>query len=474
MSNILYPRLPILIVDDEEEFLQSAELALNANGITNLVTVNDSRLVMDLLQQGDYGLIILDINMPHIKGTELLPLIVEKYPDIPIIIISAINDVDNAVNCIKSGAFNYILKPVDSTRLATTVKGGISLREVKNENKILKKYLLKDELENPEAFKDIVTKSPSLRAIFKYIEAISKTPLPVLVTGETGAGKELIAKAIHKLSGRSGELVAINVAGLDDNLFSDTLFGHKKGAFTSGELERRGLIERAEGGTLFLDEIGDLSMESQVKLLRLLQEGSYYPLGSDIAKQSDARVVCATLQDIDSLLRNNKFRKDLYYRLYTHQIQIPPLRERIDDLPLLINHFVEIASEKLGKPKPTLPREIYTLLSNYDFPGNIRELEGIIFDAVSTHKAGVLSLEPIKEKIFKKNLNSNDFTIIEDKVNTEQSLIAFSQYSLPTLDEAENALIEEALKRTNGNQTIAAELLGISRRALNNRLQRKK
>ena len=282
MGSRVYPKFPILIVDDEENFLLSAELALNSNGINNLITEVDSSKVMDLLKGTEFSLIILDINMPNIKGTELLPLIVEKYPDIPVIIITAINDVENAVSCIKAGAFNYILKPVDSTRLATTVKGGLNLREIKNENRILKRYLLKDELENPEVFNEIVTKSPALRAIFKYSEAISKTQLPVLITGETGVGKELIAKAIHTLSGRTGELVSINVAGLDDNLFSDTLFGHKKGAYTGSDTERKGLIERAEGGTLFLDEIGDLSPESQVKLLRLLQEGSYYPLGSDI------------------------------------------------------------------------------------------------------------------------------------------------------------------------------------------------
>lgn len=470
MGSRVYPKFPILIVDDEEIFLLSAELALNSNGINNLITEVDSSKVMDLLKGTEFSLIILDINMPNIKGTELLPLIVEKYPDIPVIIITAINDVENAVSCIKAGAFNYILKPVDSTRLATTVKGGLNLREIKNENRILKRYLLKDELENPEVFNEIVTKSPALRAIFKYSEAISKTQLPVLITGETGVGKELIAKAIHTLSGRTGELVSINVAGLDDNLFSDTLFGHKKGAYTGSDTERKGLIERAEGGTLFLDEIGDLSPESQVKLLRLLQEGSYYPLGSDIAKQSDARIICATLHNLEERLVNNLFRKDLYYRLYTHQIQLPPLRERLEDLPLLVNHFVELAANSLGKPKPTLPKEIYTLLANYSFPGNVRELQGLMFDAVSTHKSGILSLEPIKEKIFKKSNQIFSEQIAVDNL----PIVNFSPYAIPTLEEMENMLIEEALKRTEGNQTLAAELLGLSRRALNNRLQRKK
>ncbi|MDZ7767137.1 MAG: sigma 54-interacting transcriptional regulator [Melioribacteraceae bacterium] len=222
------------------------------------------------------------------------------------------------------------------------------------------------------------------------MEAIAKTNLPVLITGETGTGKELIANAIHKVSGRKGELVPVNVAGVDDNLFSDTLFGHKKGAFTGAEIERKGLIERAEDGTLFLDEIGDLNIESQVKLLRLLQEGQFYPLGSDIAKLSNARIIVATNRSIKSLQSSNTFREDLYYRLRSHHINIPPLRERKKDIPYLIDFFLIRAAKELGKTKPRPPKELYTLLSNYHFPGNIRELEGIIYDAVSLHKSGIL------------------------------------------------------------------------------------
>jgi transcriptional regulator with PAS, ATPase and Fis domain len=303
-----------------------------------------------------------------------------------------------------------------------------------------------------------------MRAIFKYIEAISRTPLPVLVTGETGVGKELIANAIHKLSGRPGEIVSLNVAGVDDNLFSDTLFGHKKGAFTGADTERRGLIEQAERGTLFLDEIGDLSIESQVKLLRLIQDRKYFPLGSDMAKLSDVRIICATNRNIDSMKEGNSFRKDLYYRLQTHHIHIPPLKERKSDIPLLINHFMEKAALQLNKKKPTAPKELYTLLSNYSFPGNIRELEGIIFDAVSVHTSGVMSLIPIREKIYRDEEMVSDSTVVEELIFPDE---------LPTLKEAEDALIKEALKRADGNQNIAAELLGLSRRALNNRLTRK-
>jgi DNA-binding NtrC family response regulator len=471
MGAALYPQNPVLLVDDEPQFLLSAELTLSSNGINNLITLNDSREVMPFLSRNIVSLVILDINMPHISGLELLPQIVEKFPDIPVVIITALNDVENAVYCIKEGAFNYILKPVDNTRLVTTVRSGLDLRDIKNENVQLKKYLLKDELEHPGAFEHIITKSPSMRAIFKYIEAIARTPLPVLVTGETGVGKELIAKAIHTISARRGELVPVNVAGVDDTLFSDTLFGHKKGAFTSADTERKGLIEQSEKGTLFLDEIGDLSIESQVKLLRLLQDGKYYPLGSDMAKLSDARIICATHRDIDSMKDNNAFRKDLYYRLQAHHIHIPPLRERKNDLPMLIDHFLDKASKELNKKKPTPPKELYTLLSNYSFPGNIREMEGIIFDAVSMHKSGVMSLESIKEKVFVKE-NSKASNGGMEQVIVQNERIIFND-QIPTLKETEDILINEALKRAKGNQTIAARLLGISRRALNNRLQRK-
>ncbi|MEJ2493194.1 MAG: sigma 54-interacting transcriptional regulator, partial [Ignavibacteriaceae bacterium] len=275
MAPMNYPGNPILIVDDEEHFLLSAELTLSSNGIKNIETCKDSTNVLEHLDKKRYSLVVLDINMPHLSGLDLLPAITSKYPDIPIIMITAVNDVDSAVFCMKEGALDYVVKPVDDTRLVTSVRRALELTEIRSENEMLKQSLLKTNIENPEIFDDIITNSASIESIFRYIEAISKTRLPVLITGETGTGKELFAQAIHKASGRKGELVTVNVAGVDDNLFSDTLFGHKKGAFTGAEIERKGLIEKAEGGTLFLDEIGDLSIESQVKLLRLLQDGNY-------------------------------------------------------------------------------------------------------------------------------------------------------------------------------------------------------
>jgi transcriptional regulator with PAS, ATPase and Fis domain len=259
---------------------------------------------------------------------------------------------------------------------------------------------------------------------------------------------------------------------VDDQLFSDTLFGHKKGAFTGANQDRKGLIEQAAGGTLFLDEIGDLSIESQVKLLRLLQEGKYLPLGADVPKHSDGRIIVATNQNLYELQQTGKFRKDLYYRLQTHHIHVPPLGKRLGDIKILVDHFLKKAAKALSKKIPTPPRELYILLENYTYPGNVRELESMIFDAVSRHKSGILSMDSFKEKISIKAEAQIPSQATENKSDEKRRI--FFNDTLPTLKEAEQSLIDEALKRANGNQTIAARILGLTRRALNNRLSRKK
>jgi DNA-binding NtrC family response regulator len=260
--------------------------------------------------------------------------------------------------------------------------------------------------------------------------------------------------------------VTVNVAGLDDNLFADTLFGHHKGAFTGADRPRKGLIERAHGGTLFLDEIGDLSQASQVKLLRLLQEGEYYPIGSDEPRHTDARVVVATLADLDADQREGRFRKDLYYRLATHHVHVPPLRDRKEDLPVLLDCFLGRAAESLGKAAPTPPAELFVLLRSYHFPGNVRELEAMVHDAVTVHRGGVLSTATFRQKM------GHEGAAPTPSAPEEASEGLRFPEPLPTLKQAEGLLIDEALRRAEGNQRIAAELLGLSRRALNNRLKR--
>jgi DNA-binding NtrC family response regulator len=359
---------------------------------------------------------------------------------------------------------------VESRRLIASVEKALDLSSMSEELSSLKERLLSDYLEHPAAFAAIVTGNKKMRALFQYAEVVAGTRQPIMITGETGVGKELLARAIHELSGSKGDFVALNVAGLDDNMFSDTLFGHKKGAFTGADQAREGMISRAGGGTLFLDEIGDLNESSQIKLLRLLQEKEYYPVGSDMVQKSDARVLLATNRDIKKLINEGKFRNDLYYRLCTHLINIPPLRERLDDIPLLLDHFLSDAAASLNKKKPTPPSELATLLSIYRFPGNVRELEALVFDAVTRHTSGILSMESFRALIGDERPAVQVAT--HQSPSDENPLAAFFGH-FPTIDEVEEYMIAEAMKLAKGNQGIAGNLLGMGRQTLNKRLKAK-
>jgi len=332
----------------------------------------------------------------------------------------------------------------------------------------LKYRLLTDQLLHEEAFSSIVTRSKQMRAIFQYVEVIAMSNQHVLITGETGVGKELIAKAIHTVSGRNGDFIAVNVAGLDDMMFSDTLFGHRKGAYTGADQSREGLIARASGGTLFLDEISDLHESSQVKLLRLLQERTYYPLGSDVPQETDARIVVATNQNIQDLISQGRFRKDLYYRLWAYQIRIPPLRERKEDIPLLLYYFLDEAATSLKKKRPTPTPELMQLLTIYDFPGNIRELRAMIYDALAHHESGNLTMESFREFI---KMDEVGVSSIHPSPGDGDALVRIFGH-FPNLKEVEEFIIVEALERANRNQGTAALLLGMTRQALNRRLHR--
>lgn len=465
-----HPQHPIVVIDDEEQILLSIDTTLRMAGMNNIVTCKDSRQVMNILASHSAEVILLDLTMPHIDGEELLAMINNEFPDIPVIIVTGAIEVETAVRCMKSGAFDYVVKPVEEGRLLSAVNHGIAFRELKLENLALKQHMLSDTLENRELFSEIVTNNKKMLAIFQYIESIAHTSQPVMITGETGTGKELIARAIHRSSGRKGNFVAVNVAGLDDNVFTDTLFGHVKGAFTGADTARQGLVEQAAGGTLMLDEVGDLSNASQVKLLRFLQEGEYLPLGVDSPKQADVRIIAVTNEDLPTLIKTGKFRKDLNYRLRTHRIHVLPLRERIDDVPFLVDHFLEVAAHELSKEKPTPPGELFALLGTYSFPGNIRELRSMVFDAMSSQQSSRLSLQVFKSNIAKEQ-GDVLASIGSEKTGTE--LIKFAGI-LPTIKQATKSLIEEALQRAKGNQTIAASMLGITQQALSKRLKQEK
>ncbi|MBW8888815.1 MAG: sigma-54-dependent Fis family transcriptional regulator [Fibrobacteres bacterium] len=459
--------IPVLIVDDEAEMLDSEALALQINGIEPVLTCSDPREAMGIIARHPECVAVLDVTMPHLDGLELLKRIGETYPDVTVVMMTGLNDVGTAVQCVKLGAFDYMLKPIDQQRFLATVRKALDHRAGQGEAARLARGLLEDTVAHPESFEAVVTTERRLLNIFKYIEAVAPTGLPILLTGETGVGKELFAGAVHKASGRKGEFVCVNSAGIDDTMFSDALFGHAAGAYTGAHKERRGLIDKAKDGTLFLDEIGDMKPESQVKLLRLLQEGTFYRLGHDAEERTNARIVAATNRSLGELQSDPRFRKDLFYRLKAHHVHIPPLRERMGDVPVLTQWFLARCAEEQGKPKPTAPPELAVILGNYAFPGNVRELRGMVYDAVSRHQGGVLSCASFKEAIAGKDGVETSRVARPPEAD---SGITFP-FPLPNAHESELALIREALARTGGNKTLAAEMIGMARQTFRTKLK---
>ncbi len=306
-----------------------------------------------------------------------------------------------------------------------------------------------------------------MREKLRYVETIACTDKPILITGESGVGKELLARAIHRLSNRPGRFVCENIAGLDDTMMSDTLFGHARGAFTSAQSIRKGLIEEAAGGTLLLDEIGDMAPISQVKLLRFIEQREYRSLGSDRVHLSDARVVLATNADLEGRLAAGTFRKDLFYRL-DHRIDLPPLRNRLDDLPCLVEHFVAQAAEERGRDPPEVPQELIALLRTHDFPGNVRELRNMIENALCLDNSTILSLSYFEDYLHKSSAPQiYDFSAVADLSRCGSSASGF-----PNLREMEESIVCEAVRRSNGNQNAAARLLGLSPSALSRRISK--
>ena len=459
-------RNTILVIDDEPTALHAMELVLRIAGFTSVATCLDSRLAMERLAQGDVAVVLLDLWMPHLPGEQLLERLTAHHPDLPVIIITGANDVATAVRCIKLGAHDFITKPVERDRLLMAVRRARELSELKNVNARLSERVLAGGRQTPEGFADLITADPAMLAVCSYIEAVAPSLQPVLITGETGTGKELVAQALHRLSGRAGELVAVNAAGLDDTMFADTLFGHRKGAFTGADSDRAGLVEKAAGGTLFLDEIGDLGPASQVKLLRLIQENEFLPLGCDSPRRSSARVVAATSRRLSA--RNvdksgsDSFRADLYYRLRAHRVLLPPLRERLGDLRLLVPHFAACAARELGRHELMLDETVVELLECQNYPGNVRELRALIYDAVSLCPGDTLTPEHFRQ------MRSDDSSA--HHILPPSADCTFGK-RLPTLKEIQRLLIDEVLRRTAGNQAAAATLLGVSRQALNKRLR---
>lgn len=460
MNALLYPPLPLLLVDDEKAWLRSLSLTLKSEGgLTNLLLCEDSRQVLEILAEREVGAVLLDLNMPFLSGEELLPEIIANHPEVPVIIISGMNQIETAVRCIKEGAFDYFVKAVEVDRLIAGIHRALKLQKLNRDNRAMSERLMQEGPEHPEAFADLVTRSPKMLGIFKYVEAIAGSSGPVLITGESGTGKELIARALHRLGREKGPWLTLNAAGMGLEELTLTLFGDPVRG-------RTGLLERGRQGTVFLDEIGGICPEFQGRLLRLTQ-GEDSSAGWAPKGPQPARLLFATNQNLEARVENGQFRRDLYYRLRQNHVHLPPLRERLEDMPLLLDHFLAEAAEALGKRKPTPPPELVTLLSTYAFPGNIRELRMMVYRAVIAHGSRKLAMGIFREEIARAGS-------LPPGAAAEQGLapppLVFPGI-LPTLSEAANLLVDEAMRRAKGNQSVAAGLLGITRQALNQRLR---
>lgn len=452
--------ISILLVDDEIKWMKTLKRTLHHHGITAVEYIHmaeNGRQALDILKSENIDLIFLDLNMGGESGEDLLKIFKELYPDKTVVIMTGLTAVQPAINCIKNGADDYFTKTMKVDELIISIKRIIKLKNLERENSALKREYLQSDAFN-SAFDSFVTQSPKMHAIFKYLQAIAPSTQPILITGESGVGKGVLAKAVASISRPDKPFVSLNAAGLDNQMFSDTLFGHIKGAYTDARNARSGMIAQADGGTVFLDEIGELPVQSQLKLLYLTQDGEYQPLGSDQVYNTDARFIFATNQDMQAKQASGEFRKDLYFRLKTHHVHIPPLRERKEDVPVLFRHFMRAVSLEYSMDLPYVHESVFSLLQNYDFPGNTRQLKAIVYDAVMKAEDGVLSVTDFRD-LFVGELPVNTFKPIDDKI--------------PTLEEAFNELVSRAMIAANGNQIKAAAILGISQSTLSRRLRKK-
>lgn len=453
----------VLLVDDDAAVRRFERFALEQAGVGRVLECDDGRRAAELVGAEGVDLVLLDLSMPLVQGEEVLRQILEQHADVAIIMVSGQNDIARAVACMKLGAADYLAKPASASDLVEAASAVMSRRYVDQRlSRRRTEVLATQALRQPEAFAEILTVDPGMIEMFHHVEGVARGTHPVFIAGETGTGKELVARALHACSGRRGRFVAVNVAGLDDTMFGDVLFGHRPGAFTGATAERKGMIDAASEGTLFLDEIGDLGEASQVKLLRVLQEKEYHPHGSDRPMPLTARIVTATHKDPERL------RQDFYYRLRAYRIDVPALRERIGDLPLLVDHLLRMAAKDLGKRKPAVPAELMAYLATYDFPGNIRELQSLVFDAVARHDQGVMRLDAFLERVPSPRRGEPGRLPAARDTGTN---ILFPR-SLPTLRAIQEAAIQEAIGRSQGNLSAAARLLGVSRPTIHRVLKR--
>jgi len=447
----------VLIVDDQPNIRKLISYNVERLGYTSL-TANDGRQCLDILAKEKCNAVLLDIQMPVMDGMEALAEIKKKYPDIPVIMVTALSDVEHAVQAVKLGAYEYLTKPVDFERLDTVLKNATELHSLRHQV-----TGLKQQLHSSELFTNIIGQSNVLKKVFHLADRVLNSDASVLIIGESGTGKELLARAIHNGSERRDKaFVPVNSAAITRELADSLLFGHKKGSFTGANEDRIGYFEQADGGTIFLDEIGDMEIEMQAKVLRVLEEKTVRRVGEKKERHLDFRVIAATNRDLADFIREGKFRKDLYYRLEEYPIYLPPLRERKDDILLLAEHFLKEFWEANNLEPMQFSVEVQELMKNHPWPGNIRELKNVVRRAALRAEGNMIN------EITFSNIESKTEMNLPQPVSTGSPV---PQEDIIPFEQLEKQAIEKAFYAADSNAVEAARLLGISRATIYRKLK---
>ncbi|MBC8645924.1 MAG: sigma-54-dependent Fis family transcriptional regulator [Thermoanaerobaculia bacterium] len=435
--------LRILVVDDEEVIRDVLQTLLEKEGC-DVTTASDAGEALALFDAEPYDVVLLDLMLPDRSGLEVLRDVRRRDPDAVVVIVTAYSSIEGAIQAMREGAFHYIPKPFQNQEVLMTVRKGAEARRLTEENR-----RLKEELSRRYGLGRIVGKSEGMRKVFELVRLAGPSKSTILVEGESGTGKELVARAIHTHSPRSGApFVTVNSGSMPTDLLESNLFGHVRGAFTGAVANKKGLFEVAEGGSIFFDEIGTISLETQAKLLRVIQEKEFMRVGSVDTQKADVRIIAATNVDLKKMVADARFRDDLYYRLCVITIAIPPLRDRKEDIPMLAEHFVRLYASENSKPISGIDADAMKALLDYDWPGNVRELENAIERAVVLCPEGSIPLELLPESVLQGDQIERPVRLPENG-STYKNLV----------EEYERRLVRTALRRTGGVQKRAAELL---------------